>query len=651
MKRLLTLVFAGLCCLTTHSVAQAQEQPSPQPPSLQMGLNGLTFRPGNLDAELIMQIVAEKQEEVKKRAIKNGLLRQVNNAGGTVYIFADNVLNAIINERDNAVRTRTILENAVNLTFAMALTQYVRNKPATTFNKLIIGPDGSNLRQRGVAGIRAGKTRQTTQTADLSFEPTINLKPAQSEAFFYLLDLVSESIRNNERLNALGLMRMNYPGSWQMLNLYLNDTSIIRQAESQRIRSAVDAQLNQLLDNIGFITSQLEEGRFSFPARSIFYLAIDRKNLNINQFHAELTGAIGAVETLMIPDSTKLGLAFQKAHGEALAQYWAYLRKIEAIPADKLTLTQLSDILYHLTVDVDPQFEQVTALANATKQLHRHTQALKQLILGGVATSGVTSTDDASFLRLVAKLYQFRKAKTYSDYLNILTDLPTLINDPQVRSTLNTLLTFIKNYVVIKKDAQDKELVEIDVESLLVMLQQYSQNRPRTVQFMFTAGVNTAYGNTPLAPGDTLRNFAFVGEKIGLKFRLKDWHYLRSFNKYQTFYRYAGHRRTVTRLQPPQEPLVSNLHLLLYGSGIAYNLVNSSNKTNFRQPLLGLGLGMTFMNSLDLSLSTSFAQKAGQTLNENFSRPFINFGLDILFSEYLDRLTKKRNTVKVTKKE
>ena len=55
------------------------------------------------------------------------------------------------------------------------------------------------------------------------------------------------------------------------------------------------------------------------------------------------------------------------------------------------------------------------------------------------------------------------------------------------------------------------------------------------------------------------------------------------------------------------------------------------------------------MNSLDLNLSANFPQKSGKTFSENFSYPFINSGFDILFSEYVDELVKKRNTVKVEK--
>jgi hypothetical protein len=621
----------------------AQAQPQAQPPSLQMGLNGLTFKPGGLDAALILELVAEKQDEIKKKAVKSLILRQLNSAGGTVYIYADNVLNSVMTEKDNAVRTRNILENTVNLVFAMALAEYIRKNqesvPAVPLRALTMALQS---RQAGKEPVSAPPTVTVYRTDD-SFQSLPTGKQKSGLAFLYTLDVVSEAIRTNPRLSALGLMRTTYPGQWNALNLYTSESNAEIKALAKTVEEETTGQLELLLNNIGFVTQQIEGASLSYPAVSSFSL-VTGININAVLFDSTVQKAIEAAEKLLSDNSNDRARLFQTKYGKHLSEYWMYLQKVKAIGGSNLTQHQASDLLYHLTNDVKPVFETVSEFLPGVSELFTNTQTLENMILVG-ANRQTTITQNSSLIRVIAKLYQFKKARTYSDYLNIMTDLPALIDDAQIRSTLNTILAFVKNYVSIKQDAQGHELVAIDIESLLVMLQTYSQNRPKTVQFMFTAGANTGY-RAGAAP-DTVRNFAFVGEKIGLKIKLKDWHYLRSFNKYQTFYRRSNdHNSAVIRLQPPQEPTVSNLHVLVYGSGILYNLVNSSNNTNFRQPLVGLGIGLTFVNSLDMNLSMNFPQKSGQTFGESFSYPFINLGFDVLFSEYLDRLFKKRGSAK-----
>ena len=46
-------------------------------PTLQVGLSGLSFQRGDLDAALITQIIAEKQKEVQARLVQNMLLSNI----------------------------------------------------------------------------------------------------------------------------------------------------------------------------------------------------------------------------------------------------------------------------------------------------------------------------------------------------------------------------------------------------------------------------------------------------------------------------------------------------------------------------------------------------------------------------------------------
>jgi hypothetical protein len=136
--------------------------------------------------------------------------------------------------------------------------------------------------------------------------------------------------------------------------------------------------------------------------------------------------------------------------------------------------------------------------------------------------------------------------------------------------------------------------------------------------------------------GETLSNYTFAGEKIGIKVNLLDWAYTNSFGRQETF-TYWGKR--YLRLEPAGEPTVSNLHLLLYGTGLLYNLANTGTTSDFNRPLIAGGLGLTFFNQLDLNVT------AGIPVNANAGEAtplFLNFGFDIRFDEYLQALNERR---------
>ena len=126
-----------LALMASMPIAQAQSELDAKAPTLQIGLDGFSFAKGSLDAQLIMEIVAEKQKEIKVKAIQNIFLTKVENAGGTIYCFVDNVVRELVLEPDQSVRTKKILENSVNLVFTGAFLNFYLStlKPNTEARK------------------------------------------------------------------------------------------------------------------------------------------------------------------------------------------------------------------------------------------------------------------------------------------------------------------------------------------------------------------------------------------------------------------------------------------------------------------------------------------------------------------------------------
>lgn len=155
-------------------------------------------------------------------------------------------------------------------------------------------------------------------------------------------------------------------------------------------------------------------------------------------------------------------------------------------------------------------------------------------------------------------------------------------------------------------------------------------------------GASTGYFDNKLITGtDTLQSFAYIGEKIGLKFKLWDSQFSRSRSPGDT-YKFLGFDWIKT--SPPREPLISNVHFLFYGSGLLYSILNTTNFKNFNAPIIGSGVGITFSNALDLNFTASFPVLNDRALKSSYKNSLYSVGFDIQFSEYFKRLGEKRRS-------
>ena len=121
MKALLTILLSSISLI---AISQSTQNMDEKAPTLQVGLDGLNFSKGNLDAELIMQIIAEKQKEIALKVVQNTFLTGLKNTGGTIYTYVDNVLRTVIEERDQQIRSKKVIEASVNMVFAYSFMQY-----------------------------------------------------------------------------------------------------------------------------------------------------------------------------------------------------------------------------------------------------------------------------------------------------------------------------------------------------------------------------------------------------------------------------------------------------------------------------------------------------------------------------------------------
>lgn len=698
MKTKLTkFILRLLALMASIPIVQAQTDLDAKAPTLQIGLDGFSFAKGSLDAQLIMEIVAEKQKELKVKAIQNIFLNKVQDAGGTVYTYVDNVVRELVFEPDQQVRTKKILENTVNLVFTASYLNFYlasldkNSQPrkdivelACIYNKALI-PIKNSLIEKDVLNI-----------TDFSIEPrtTTFFKDKIAVKFIALLsDMTSKAIRGDVRLKQLGLMQVAYSETYVYMNLY---NQLIYDKDSTQLKSLANStnvsvlkidlyaksvfeNINNTLrgctDFIGVVNYLVEEKTFRFDVKTpIKFTTIDKNSISFNT--TKLNEVRDGLKQLIIkleskqPDLLTIqgaNVLIQKQDSslmtdiQNLVKIYFYIDKaikqIDDTKSDTDNLTRLktyADILYTLNSDFIP------ILKNQSFRSFEYLDIIDSLnafnnsfFVNIISTNELLNkykSEIPEFLLLVSKLYQFDKGSTISEYMKLLDDIGTTFPDDNIRNALSTVLKFVKDYSVIEKNDNNKEVLSFNVESFLYKIQTIKPYKLNRVNFLFTVGVNNAmFQQDFMLPDSSIsRNFSFVGEKIGLKYTLWDWAFSRTRNPGETYQVFGKNSKPFIRDAPPKEPIVSNWHILAYGSGILYNLVNTKTQKEFNMPIIGIGSGLTFYNGLDLNISWGVPIVSNQPINS--TNGFWNVGFDIQFIEYYNRLMEKRKNNQIQKR-
>jgi hypothetical protein len=250
-----------------------------------------------------------------------------------------------------------------------------------------------------------------------------------------------------------------------------------------------------------------------------------------------------------------------------------------------------------------------------------------------------------NFIQLLSLGYQFDDTAPFSSSVKILSDLQGVIPNDRINDVISLLNTFVKDFISIQKDNEGKELIAFNVESYLSHLSQIKPDKYRKGSFLFTVGTGNIWFDTPYRTdaSSTISTLGFVSEKIGFKFKVidKNWKSRSPGDSYKSIWGYY-----YTKLSPPKEPLISDVHLLFYGSGILYNIINTSTNKNFTSPIVSAGFGVTFFNNLDFNLSVGTVPNTSiSTLNNTF----YGIGFDVPFMEYLERVNENQKAKRTQK--
>lgn len=639
--------------------ASAQSELGQNAPTLQVGLDNLAFTKGTLDAQLIMEIIAAKQSEIKIKLVQNMILDKLENSGGAVYSYADNVVRAVIEEKDHELRTRKVLENTINVVFVYAFCDYyVRNLKAR----------GDVIRDAlDVAAKELKATLPQTITSLTDLKNSLEVPTGKANVYLVealaadqnslpalILDIAAEVVRHNENFKQLGLLQISYSATYEFMNTYLD----------------IDAKKQKaLFDALGTIKNDM---RIKLDAVSnligLLYYATNQftfkyNQLNTSEFASEYLANVAKASTIdMVPVKTKLDLIINALTGapdseqslqndvEALSRVRQYIEKcikfFGTTPDVTKNQSTLSDMLYAFHGKFIPMLSAMSFRHKEIPELVTLLTGSSELISANLWDK-LTAIQDFTkkvepFVLLAAKLYEFDRAQTISDYLKLVTELEGVFADSKIKSALSIVNSFVKDHASVKVNEDGKETLEFNVESFLLKLDKMKLDRWRPVQLSLTVGASSGFFTKPLMLGlDTLKSFSSISEKIGIKIKIFDWEFWKSRNPGET-YEILG--TSYVKTAAPKQPIVSDLHVMAFGSGLLYNILNTSTSKEFNAPLAGAGLGVTFFNALDMSLTASIPILPTESLKTSAEYVLLGLSFDIRLGEYLQRAREKRES-------
>ncbi len=676
MTRYYFILFFFLINVVNYTSLKAQDNLEYAAPTLQIGLDGLSFGRGSLDATLILEIIAEKQQELKLKTVQNALLSRISKVGGTVYSFANNIVKELVLEKDQAIRTKKILENTVNLVFVVSwLEYYLRNlkgQDLVNFIELATHFDYAEAQLKQPLSLKSFIKKGEKRSDELAYSDSraLNFIPL-------LIDLSAEVVRHDKKLKELGLLQISYSSTYEYLNRYqlLRADSCKTDPKSDSLQCAasvvladavkesMEKSLKKITHHIGLVYYIVEHFSFRNDKLAIF----NRKTLGGKAFdyvstgvpiHKELRHIQLSIDSLIKehisrpnPDSTL------KADTENLIRIYFYLDKariqLNYSGADKENTSVLSDVLYTIYAEFIPLL---------TKQSYRNARYLDLILslnsacarlaeeMADLRLLEINDGKTDRFLLMASTLYRFNRASTISEYLKSIEDIGYLFPDDNIRNTLSIIISFVKDYTVIEQQGEGKETVSFNVEGFISKLGQIKPFKARPLQLHFTVGVNNAVFTQKqllLPDNSTLKNLSYVSEKIGIKYKLSNPGFWKPRNPGETYQIFG---KSYIKKGPPVEPIISNWHILLYGSGLLYNMVNVKTDSEFKFPMLGIGTGLTFSNALDLNLSWGIPIFPDKGFDASFQNSFINLGFDIQFIEYYERLMNRRRAQQTEKR-
>lgn len=656
------------------------------PPGLSIGADKVLFEKGIIDKDLLGEIIAEKQAELKKELTKRLLLnKHLSNGPYTTYNYASQVLDAILNHKDKSVIKKQLLESSTELAVILGIAEaYLKldKKAAEEIIyefQLFLLSQGVQAAPTELSDFERNQNRNLVRKIDLASKGKFLTKiselyklkdlgryePDSSTFSTYLqhiiLDMVAEICRENESLQQLGFFQKQFDQTaFKHRSHYRRFIKLNKGAKITVLLDQMYEKLDETIDlNLKYSSIILNQPRRVGEA---LYVAVadkskllfeDLKKMNIDTLSLNQadTLAISRLSRIIYGDEitsrlSKHTIGKQKAIEKMAKDVFDNVLALDlSVTSEKDVeiLNRLSALAYFgkNTLNIHDDKREYDVWVNAVKSLN--TELIGMNIRLGNRLSGIIkSLDDLSnnisnyqyevvqtkiselqgkyidgiddnLAALFEVLSNLDKATSYDQVAKLIVSSGDIFFDLSKSRVFNNLAN-LQAYMIVDTDSNR---VDIQVEDMILYLgDKYINRTSGNISLYFTLGYNYTFSGN-----DTLNNFSYAAEKIGIKVKLFD------FNKYRTY---------DTRYYiPKQKPIVNDIYLLGYASGLLYQIEQLKTEADAGGSIFGILFGMHFFNGLDFSMGPSSVQ-----LNDNRSWVFTT-AFDIPITEYLGRLSKK----------
>lgn len=750
MKKQLSLFILALLLIT---ITRAQVA------TLYAGLSGVVGKKGDIDMEILTQIIVDKQQELKKEFARKTLMRNIDSGSYAFYTFADQSFDIVFNTTNKTAAARKLIEASSNLALVYGFTEFylqaskrlLRNSDLarvislagadmldtnerkkwllylsvidTSSGQPLVAYNGSTLqspltptqlsalinrksppspaelsaiistlnndtnylnlliRHNRIIGGIDRLYNQTEEGFNVNTYLLDHLKPAQESAIkpnvesaqalnFILVDLVYDVLIHSEQVANLGffvnentLNKSIYAAQNKYQRYIQSHQGTPLAAALINLRQRISSEIN-LLFRTYTLLNDIAQKELSINDMSTLYQAYD----NLPAFISSCQNLLRLQDTLAaFTPRVPGGYNIDSIAAEAdllFNKLKTFLIKAQALKENMVeydhSLFSSNDLLFMMR-KAYPTLTKISLLTNTDKKLFGSLDSVYRYILyqhiryiyeetkqfnPALLYQKVNAYSD--FVELLTNLNDLDKAPSYEAILKVIQNAGALFNSYTHTKMFNAVVNNIEKYTIINAE---ENRIYVDVESIILAIyNKFANQENHTVDFYFSLGLNQSLSLEPdfkYLASDTLNNFGFAAEKIGLKFKIINIKRRRQyevgemapvlFNKY-------GY--TQVRKIRSKAPLINDVHLIVYGSGLLYNIINTKTSSQFNSYLVGTGLGLSFYNGLDLNVSMNIPlgndAAFKDVINPGNSYRMFTFSLDIRIDEYLGALAQKK---------
>jgi hypothetical protein len=633
-----------------------------QGPTIKLVGGSPSLAKGTINTEVLTAIIQQKQEEVKRKVFRNTIVKGFNYSNEesslknfTTYHYLYNVMDDLTSGKNKTAITKSLTESSTEFAYIFGLAFYYKNY--ASFNKASAKTFGdyannetvfSDAKAEFVKGnVITGKVEKFNMLLDICYDVILEDKTIK-QTFNFKEDLTEKEFK-----------------SWYESDNYYFNThkGLVKEIANLTAITNPNADTKKLLVDKKQELTDLEAYRADVKLKLADLLELIEKYKNVSD---DIINIANEIKTLKNSDAKEL------------------LNSLSNLNIDNIK-TKLQALQSETPTVLTP--EQIASITKVITLLDANYSNYKNLItfFGGLQKSNFkdfTLTKEqyysmkfliVEFLEVAKNQYENDVVATVIDFMleNTLVEFSDPSGNPQPEDAATK--------------ASDKGYLYIDVESLISAIdQKFSPTNKKGlgvyVTPFFSIGTNYAsfLNSNSLTVDDigaakSLSNLYYASEKIGIKWKLWNWKYTHSFEagqnfkyfnqtniinpwawhgknwKYATTNRWIGGRWNPFNwgkywnpnrywLRPQPKPLLSDIHIIAYGSGLLYNIANLKSESQFNYAVAGVGLGLTFFNGLAINASLACPYTDNKF---NSNNTFFNFGLDIPIIEYIGALTKK----------